>query len=411
LAPVPTEVAPAPVQPTPLTEVNPEPEVPSNSVTPPSGHPVAFPQAKSLGTDGPVGTSFDADGDGDLDVVVADFLKKITLYKNNGRGTFATTNLTDLPNKAHDIEAADVDGDGDQDFVVLYVGGNGDAISGSFAWYENKNGTFEHHVIVLPSNRGTNSFFFRLKDFTGDSIPDIITNIGNATKVVRNPWTSVAAARLENISLRSGVAYVSNLSDKPLADGSFVYGTFGASDNQLLRLQPTITGGATNAVVAPNANAEVTALGDPPLRVADIDNDGTADVITTLDTQQSGKQRKLVWWSGTTNERHEIEADLGEPTSLTGGFHLWFDTGDIDGDGDTDIATYVRSATGIGSTADTLLWLEHTGATWAAHPIDTSSKTGAKGNGVLLRQFNGDDRLDILLLGWPTRVYLQGPGL
>jgi hypothetical protein len=60
----------------------------------------------------------DVDGDGDLDIVAANYNQPNRLYLNNGSGSFTGSNLTADSDNTSAIALGDVDGDGDLDVVA-----------------------------------------------------------------------------------------------------------------------------------------------------------------------------------------------------------------------------------------------------------------------------------------------------
>lgn len=63
---------------------------------------------------------FDADGDGDLDLFIAEYGEKCRFYSNDGKGKFTdmSQNLPDVKAECNAATAGDVDNDGDIDIVV-----------------------------------------------------------------------------------------------------------------------------------------------------------------------------------------------------------------------------------------------------------------------------------------------------
>ncbi len=104
----------------------------------------------------------DADGDGDLDVLVAGNIQEaddtydtvLRLYRNNG-GTYAEETLVNTPNAdwldIHAATWADYDSDGDVDLLVTgnFIGEN--EIEGHSEIYANHGGTFTALGVELPA--------------------------------------------------------------------------------------------------------------------------------------------------------------------------------------------------------------------------------------------------------------------
>jgi uncharacterized repeat protein (TIGR01451 family) len=121
----------------------------------------------------------DIDHDGDKDIICASNNNLLSLYKNNGNGTFAAQSIfsTYTLNKyLLDMVVADIDNDGDMDVVVSF---NNDEI----AWYENSDGQGNlgaKHVIV-PNMFYPFSLF--VADLDGDTNKEVIFNNRNQNKV------------------------------------------------------------------------------------------------------------------------------------------------------------------------------------------------------------------------------------
>ncbi len=93
----------------------------------------------------------DLDGDGDMDVVSAE-LQKIALYENDGLGIFSEGQIVGTLNYSEALHIADIDNDGDKD--VLAGSSNGNVI-----WYENIDGqaNFGQEQIVGDIDLGTSA--------------------------------------------------------------------------------------------------------------------------------------------------------------------------------------------------------------------------------------------------------------
>jgi hypothetical protein len=121
----------------------------------------------------------DIDNDGDKDVICASANNIISLYKNNGNGTFAAQTIFSTYTYGKyllDMVTADIDNDGDMDVVVSFN-------NNEIAWYENNNGQGNlatKHVIV-PTMFYPISIF--VADLDGDNNKDLIFNNRNQNQV------------------------------------------------------------------------------------------------------------------------------------------------------------------------------------------------------------------------------------
>ncbi|KAH8084377.1 6-phosphogluconolactonase [Aureococcus anophagefferens] len=81
----------------------------------------------------PTLSSFDVDGDGDIDALSSSYGDDtVSWYENDGSQSFTTRIITTLADGAHSVAAADVDGDGDADALSAAYG------AGAIAWHENE---------------------------------------------------------------------------------------------------------------------------------------------------------------------------------------------------------------------------------------------------------------------------------
>jgi len=133
----------------------------------------------------------DLDGDGDLDFITGNSsgnpsspqANSITLYNNNGSGTFTVGQFTILGtgNGVTDVVLGDLDKDGDLDFVSTN-GGSSQAVVG----LNSGNGTFSTRQFAGPSNLGS----LALGDVDGDGDLDFTTSTAGGTLV----WLNNGAA-------------------------------------------------------------------------------------------------------------------------------------------------------------------------------------------------------------------------
>jgi len=125
---------------------------------------------KGLSMDAKLG---DIDGDGDLDIVIANEFKPNILLINDGNGNFTDESKQRIPQKERDSEdvgIADFNADGYNDIVVVTEDDTENEL------YLNRgDGTFEDASDRLPVEGTSNAVV--VEDLNGDNSPDII--IGN----------------------------------------------------------------------------------------------------------------------------------------------------------------------------------------------------------------------------------------
>ena len=120
-------------------------------------------------------TSADMDGDGDLDIVISVGLiwDQIGWFPNNGNLNFggirAVSTGDTTGDEPRDVHAADVDGDGDMDLLAANY------LSNNIAWYRNNNGigTSWSYLVINSNAQGARNV--RTADMDGDGVMDIVT--------------------------------------------------------------------------------------------------------------------------------------------------------------------------------------------------------------------------------------------
>ncbi len=237
----------------------------------------------------------DIDGDGDLDLLVADWGAQpnpdspgtpasavtIRLYVNDGTGTFSTGATLPAPegSSATDIDVADVDGDFDLDLVLTNRNGQ------SRLYLNDGAGLFTDvtRVNAFPKKRGPYGFNAELCDVDADGDLDLLFDgaarslAGHSTQLLVNDGTGHYTDETE---LR--------IAAEPRSD-----------DNQV--------------------------------KCGDVDNDGDFDLVVA---SLSNPSEKLLRNDGTGHFRlvDGVFPRLGDPT-------LAIDLGDFDGDGKVDLLT------------------------------------------------------------------------
>ncbi len=355
--------------------------------------------------------SADIDGDGDSDVIGASRDDdSIAWYENvDGQGNFVLGQvLTIAANWASDVEAGDIDGDGDMDIIAA------SSLDNTIGWYENIDGvgTFGAEQILSSDINAATSV--HLADIDGDNDLDVLAfsytdstigwfentdglgGFGNF-QIISNTLiyvASVFAADIDgdnDLDVISGgdqgngdVFWYENL------DGNGTFGTERLVNIDENALFPSsvyaedLDGDGDNEIIYTAENdgtityhrnldgngnfglQEVInnyARGPRFLVLKDIDGDNDLDIIS-LSYQDS----RIAWYEnldglGTFGDQQKISNKVR--------FATWLHLNDIDGDGDDDIIV-------TGEIGSELSWFEH---------LDGQ---GTFGDEVFISEFAGD---------------------
>jgi hypothetical protein len=246
----------------------------------------------------------DVDGDGDLDLMLADWGAgnnmsneggRTRLWLNDGAGRFADATAARMPDLrvrfSWDLELADVDNDADLDALVSCK-----RCPGSHLFRNDGSGTFTDDGRGLPQY--TNNYEFETMDLDGDGWLDLVTMNdgeivgGNSSSrrehVFRNDgkgrfrdatdaWWPAGANVGEDDNM---VAFLDYDSD---GDADFVVGSLSGPDRLLIN-----NGKGQLSVALDVFNGEATP-GTLGIALADLDGDGRMDVV-----QAQGEHPKAV---------------------------------------------------------------------------------------------------------------------
>jgi hypothetical protein len=210
-------------------------------------------------------TSADVDGDGDADLLVANLdSDTVSVLKNNGNGTFAAKVDYATGDTPTSVTTADVDGDGDADMIVTNA--ESDTVS---VLKNNGNGTFAAKIDYAT---GDYPYSVTSQDIDGDSDADVlVVNWHNNTvSVLKNTGNGTFIAKVDysagNAPLSVSTADVDGDGDADLLVANANSDTVSVLKNN------------GNGTFAPRVDY---ATGDGPISVtsADVDGDGDADVL------------------------------------------------------------------------------------------------------------------------------------
>jgi len=298
-------------------------------------------------------TPLDIDGDGDVDIVTASLgvlfpnnarIGAVIIFENVGGSRFQPRTIIDNAARVADVEAGDLDGDGDLDLAVAHFGYD----QGETTWLENLgNWQFRSHVL----QRLAGPINAVIADADGDRDLDII---------------SLVSQDSEEIYVFAN-------------DGR---GTF----------TPTRIFGAANKD-----------FGSSWISVVDLDRDGDADVLYSNGdafdyAPPKGRNWNGVQWLENTGGLRFVYHRLADYPGASSP-----QAGDVDADGDLDIVVVSAYNDWANAQAQSLTWLQNDGR--MNFTMRDLASTPTHLLTVAIGDLNGDGRVDLVTGGahtsWP----------
>ncbi|OEK04609.1 FG-GAP repeat domain-containing protein [Roseivirga misakiensis] len=273
----------------------------------------------------------DFDGDGDMDILIANEHRPNILLINDGKGNFTNESISRIPQVNHDSEdigIADFDLDGDLDIIVVSEDDQTNEL-----YLNNGDGTFSDAGSRIPVTGTSNSVV--IYDLNSDGAPDIlIGNNGQNNALINNgngqfkDETAQRLGQFTDVTQDLTLADIDNDGDQDLLianedanriminDGNGFF-----KDESLERLPLRNT---------PEETREVD--------VADIDGDGDLDMLygnVQAFVPNAVRQNRLLINDGKGNFSDITNTHLPKDDNRC--FGVAFE--DVDADGDADIIT------------------------------------------------------------------------
>ena len=342
----------------------------------------------------------DLDQDGDLDLTSADYTPANDLYwfENDGGGTFSRHYIQkDDPERLERHMVGDVNQDTHPDVVIVKN------LYGHLLWFRNPGNPgsgelWERHVITT---RLPGAYNVAISDLDGDGDPDVAASswrMGNQFAWFENPGT-VCVGPPTQLCYEEEREWPKHMIDANVAETRCIRVADLDGDGDEDLVGTAAAGGLVlwyensgDPLSRPwkrhliDADAVRPMHGNP----VDMDGDGDPDLVLALGMgTRRGEEGDsgVVWYEndGTPGDgpwpRHSILKPLPQAFEAV--------AGDLDGDGDPDVA-----ATAWGDTGQ-VLWIENPGdprSRWRAHSLKTS---WPRANMVILADLDGDGDLDV----------------
>lgn len=343
----------------------------------------------------------DLDGDGRLEVLVCDArANRVALHRPDGSGGWqAETLAEELIAPAH-ATVVDLDGDGDRDLVVAVLGNilPDDGNVGRVVWLERTDAGFVPRVLLRDIRRVAD---VQPGDFDQDGDLDlIVAAFGYARGEIL--WLEQhAGQRFEahRLHVAAGAIHVP-VSDYD-GDGDLDFATVVSQDDEeVLGFENDGKGGFTSHRLFSSFNDD---LGSAGLVLSDLDRDGDADLLLPVgdnleDIHSYPQAYHGCFW---LENRGSWQFETRRIASFGGTYAAA--PGDIDGDGDIDVALVSMFNDWDRPGHASLIWLENDGQQqFRPWQIDTEPQHLITVN---CADLDGDGRAEIVA----GRMQLNGP--
>ena len=324
---------------------------------------------QSVGSESSYGAKLgDLDGDGDLDIFVANYTSQANeVWLNDGIGTFTDSGQSLGSGYSFCVTLEDIDNDGDLDAFVANDGPNK-------VWMNDGNGTFTDSGQSLGSGYSKG---VRLGDVDCDGDLDaFIANHDEPNKV----WLNDGSGTFTDSGQSLGNSKSMELAFGDL-DGDGDLDVFVANaGNQPNRVWMNDGNGTFT-----NSGQSLASAWSLDVELGDLDGDGDLDAFVANSSTQPNK----VWLNDGSGTFTDSGQSLGSSTSLD------VELGDLDGDGDLD--AFIANS----SNQANKVWLNDGSGNFT----DSGQNLGSSSSyGAALGRIDGDDSLDVVVANYYSQA-------